>query len=373
MKFFIGKPAFAKLLALQNGIVEKRGPARILSHILIRAENIDGKGILTLTGTDLDISLIAQNPVSVEEEGEVTVCAHTLHDIVRKLSDNIPVSVETQKDGAFIKLMCATSEFLLPTLPVSEFPKIHPQELSEHITIPAKDFRYLVSKTKFAMSTEEARHILNGIFFNHEDGKWNAVATDAHRLAVCWIDFQTDTPIRNALVGRKAINELAKLLDGVDGDINISIHPHQILVSFDNIFFASRLLEGTFPEYNNVIPKEHSFDVEVDVKEFSKCIELIAMVSSDKNRVVKLTFHNEKITFSAHSEQYGSGVEELSGIAYKIPEVFTINFNPRYMLDICGNISGDRIIIRLKDPVSPAIITDPTTGNELYVIMPMRV
>ena len=370
----VEKGAFLKALSHQNTIVEKRTNVPILSHVLLIAKEKCQQ--LSFVGTDLEVSLMEEINVEVKEEGQTTVSVHMLYDIVRKLPDAVPIILETLgKEGVspFLHLSCGGAKFQFPTLSPTSFPEIHKQELTHQLTIPSESLRKLIQKTRFAMSTEEARYTLNGIYFHPVGNKWKAVATNAHRLALSWIFLPPETlkAFPSVIVGRKAINELYKLLEDDLGEITLCFSSHQILVQFENAQFSSRLLEGNFPEYWQAIPENFNFEVFVNKEVFSKSVERVGMVSAEKNRVVKLSFQDKKLSFSAESEQYGTGFEQISIECENSPS-FSVNFNPRYLLDIAGHVEGEQLKISFKDQISPALFQDLTNDQVLFVLMPMR-
>ncbi|BDB96303.1 DNA polymerase III subunit beta [Candidatus Hydrogenosomobacter endosymbioticus] len=376
MKVCINREPFLRALSFQSGIVERKGTVPILSHVLIVASNEqDGRGgALVLTGTDLEASLVEMVPCSMEIAGETTVSVHMLFDIVRKLTQDSDISMCTSEgDAQFLTLTSADSEFKLPTLPAIDFPQIHPRALQNSITIDGSLLRQLINKTKFAMSTDESRHVLNGLYFHIDDEKICAVATDAHRLALSCINVagaSKDMP--SIIVGRKSINELSKLLERCEGSARISFSSSQILVEFGDVCFSSRLVEGKFPDYNLAIPKDFSFSISVVAKEVANSVDRVAMMSPEKNRAVRVSLQNSQMSISAYSEQYGSGIERIHGVGYDSSDVFSINFNPRYLMDICAQATDEGLVMNFKDSTSQMLVRDPSDDRSVYVLMPMR-
>lgn len=371
MGFSVERNALLKTLAHQQSLIERRNSIPILSHVLI--ETKDGNRI-SFTGTDLEISLTEILKANVTAQGAVALPAHILYDIVRKLPENVLVTIESQDDsslGGQVKISCDSIEFTLPSLPVTDFPRMLLQELPFNVKVPAHLFKRLIEDTKFSMSTEEARYSLNGIYFHSSDDHWCAVATDAHRLALSWIPLETPDGWPNVIIGRKTIQEVSKLLDECPQDISIFLSANQFVLEFKENRFSSRLLEGQFPDYRQAIPATHPHKIELDVHKLAQAISRVGMVSAQDRQVIKLEFKINELFLSASSQQYGSAVEQMS-IIYE-GESFSLGFNPKYFLDVCNHIKGDKIRLVLKDNSSPALCQDLQDDRVSYVLMPMQV
>lgn len=363
----VEREALLKALSHQQSLIEKRTSVPILSHVHLEAK----PGALSLTGTDLEISLVETIPADTHTEGKTTVSVHTLRDIVRKLPDKAPINLTVNPEGHGLTLRSVLSEFVLPTLPASDFPPVHPQELPHRFTLSSHVFRSLIEDTRFAMSTEEARYFLNGIYFHREQDQWRAVATDAHRLALSWASLPLNSDLPGVIIGKKTIQELSKLLEESPEEVTLSLSNNQLLLSFDNVLFSSRLVEGQFPDYWEAIPKNHPHQVVLDVRAFAQAIDRVGMVSSENHRLIKLAFQPGQLLLSANSQQYGSGFEQMT-IDYGGQDI-ALGFNPRYVLDICNHIKGEKVILFLKDNASPTLFLDPENQVVTYVLMPMRI
>ncbi len=367
MHVCVEKSRFLKVLGHQQSVIERRGSTPILTHVLLEAVGDS----MSLMGTDLEMSLVEVIPATVHQSGVTTVPVHLLHDIVRKLPEG-QIVLNTLPDG-IIRVASGTIEFNVPTLSAVDFPQIHPKILPFSLKILASHFKKIIDDTRFAMSTEEARYSLNGIYFHPCGDTWRAVATDAHRLALSWLPVPAvnlmDAP--HVIVGRKAISELCKLLTESAAEIEVSFSNQQMMVSFARGHFSSRLLEGQFPDYQQAIPEGHPHRIEMNVKGLEHAMARVGMVSSERQRVIKLVFSDNTLTLSAHSPQYGSAQETLS-VAYSGAELI-LGLNPKYVLDICQHIKGETIVMLFKDGLSPALFQDPSDPTLNYVLMPTRI
>lgn len=371
MKFTIERAALLRCLNHVQSVVERRNTIPILSNVLIRAEN----GILSLTTTDMDLEISESVAATVEKSGATTAPAHTLHDIVRKLPDDAMVEIELNAEGTQMSVSAGRSRFKLSCLPTADFPEIGAGELPTEISMPAADMRALIDRTKFAMSTEETRYYLNGIYIHateHEGvNVLRAVATDGHRLA----RFEMPLPegaqgMEGIIVPRKAIGELRKLIDDAADSIKIHLSQSKIRFSFDHAILTSKLIDGTFPDYERVIPQGNDKIVELDSRNFTRAIDRVSTISDGKSRALKITLNNKTMTLSASSAEAGSAVEEIE---VNGDTEIEIGFNAKYLLDITSQIEGEGCRLRLSDSSSPTIIQDNSDPSALYVLMPLRV
>jgi DNA polymerase-3 subunit beta len=326
--------------------------------------------------TDLDLQVVESlDAASVEAAGAITVSAHLLFDIARKLPDGSQVSLETADNRMAVK--AGRSRFSLPTLPRDDFPVIVEGDLPTSFELPARVLAELVDRTRFAISTEETRYYLNGIFLHAlEDGagRLRSVATDGHRLA----RFETLLPdgaagMPGVIVPRKTVGELRKLIDELDGDVAVEIKLSAARIRFQvgPAVLRSRLIDGTFPDYERVIPTGNDKLMVARVKELSEAIDRVATISTDRSRAIKLALAEGRLTLSAVSPEAGRAVEELD-VGYR-SEPLEIGFNARYMLDMSAQVEGDDIEVAIADAGSPMLVRDPKDSSTLYVLMPMRV
>jgi DNA polymerase-3 subunit beta len=337
----------------------------------MRAES----GTLSMATTDMDLEISESVAAQVSEEGAATAPAHTFHEIVRKLPDGSQVEIEVDASGNNMEVRSGRSKFRLSCLPVSDFPDIGSGDLPNGFSIRADELRALIDRTKFAMSTEETRYYLNGIYLHagENDGieVLRAVATDGHRLA----RFEMPLPegaadIPGIIIPRKAVGELRKLIEDAADMIMISLSQNKIRFEFDHIILTSKLIDGTFPDYQRVIPAGNDKIVELDPKVFTNAVDRVSTISDGKSRAVKIALRGKTMVISASSPEAGSATEELE---VQNDADLEIGFNARYLLDITSQIEGDGCRMILADAASPTILQDTADPSALYVLMPLRV
>ena len=372
MRLSIDKLSLSRALAHVASVVERRNTIPILSNVLLSIGNNE----LTLTATDLDMEIVETVPATAKGEGATTVPAHMLHDIVRKLPEGSDIAL--QRDGAEGRLTVTSgpAQFSLQTLPADDFPALSVEDLGHAFTLPAADLKRLIDKTRFAISTEETRYYLNGIYLHAAEsgGKpvLRAVATDGHRLAQAELPLPKgakDMP--GVIVPRKTVLELARLVEDADGDVRIELSQSKIRVTTARVVLTSKLIDGTFPDYQRVIPQGNDKRMEVDNTAFAQAVDRVSTLSSDKGRAVKLTISDGKLTLSVNNPDSGSATEELT-VDYGF-DPLEIGFNARYLLDISGQLESGTAEFQLADPGSPTIVRDVKDASALYVLMPMRV
>ncbi len=373
MKLTIEKAALLKTLSHVQSVVERRNTIPILSNVCLDASD----GRLGMTTTDLDLQIIETVDANVADTGAITAPAHTLHDIVRKISEGAEVEIaySGDSDGRMI-LAAGRSRFTLACLPRDDFPELTADDVRHTFSLDAADLKRLIDKSRFAISTEETRYYLNGIYLHvaEADGGnvLRAVATDGHRLARVELpapDGSVGMP--GVIVPRKAVNELRKLIDEFDGEVGIALSDTKIRFSFDSAVLTSKLIDGTFPDYTRVIPQGNDRMLEVDSRLFAEAVDRVSTISTDKSRPIKLALEGDKMTLSVSSTESGTATEEVA-VTYQ-GEAMDIGFNARYLLDILGQIDGDVVRTLLADAASPTIMRDAEDESALYVLMPLRV
>jgi DNA polymerase-3 subunit beta len=372
MKVTVERAALLKALGHVHRVVERRNTIPILSNLLLRG----GNGTLGLKATDLDLEVTETLTADVDGSGGTTVPAHVIYDIVRKLPDGAQVSLETTGDTAQMLLRAGRSRFTLQALPESDFPDLAAGELPHRFSIAAADLKRLIDKTQFAISTEETRYYLNGIYLHTLDVDRNtvlrAVATDGHRLARVEMPAPTGAAgMPGVIVPRKAVAEIQKLLEGVSDDVSIELSPAKIRVKVGSVVLTSKLIDGTFPDYQRVIPVGNDKNLVVDRDVFAAAVDRVSTISSERGRAVKLALADGKLTLSVTNPDSGSATEELE-VDYDAAPI-DIGFNARYLLDISAQLDGDTALFKLADPGSPTLIQDREGAQALYVLMPMRV
>ncbi len=372
MKLTIERTALLKSLAHVQSVVERRTTIPILSNVRLEA----GDGRLNATTTDMDLAVAEGIVADVAQTGAITASAHMLYDIVRKLPEGAQVDLETSDGDDRVALRSGQARFSLPTLPAEEFPVMTEGDFSHDFVLAAASLRRVIDKTRFAISTEETRYYLNGIYLHATEGDegeiLRAVATDGHRLSrvdVSLPDGAADMP--GVIVPRKTVGELRKLIDEFDGDVAVSVSATKLRFAFGEVVLISKLIDGTFPDYSRVIPTDNDKVMEIDGKIFFEAVDRVATISTDKTRSIKLSLGRDRLVVSANSPDSGSATEELD--AHYDAGDLEIGFNSRYLLDMSGQMGGERIRFLMADSVSPTIMSDPADSGTLYVLMPMRV
>ena len=367
MKATIERATLLKSLGHVQSVVERRNTIPILSNVLMEARE---DGSLRLMATDLDLQVDESVPANVTQSGATTVSAHTFFDIVRKLPDGSQVEL-TAAEGK-MQVVAGRARFNLSTLPRDDFPVIAEGELPTRFELPAATLRQVIEKTRFAISSEETRYYLMGIFLHVVDDQMRAAATDGHRLARVTIarpDGAEGMP--DVIIPRKAVAELYRLLEELEGTVEISLSPTKIRFGLGSAILTSKLIDGTFPDYNRVIPTANDKLLKLDPKSFSAGVDRVSTIASEKTRAVKMSVDRDKVTLSVTSPENGVATEELAAdYGY---DGLEIGFNARYLLDILGEIDGDTVEVHLADAAAPTLLRENDKSNALYVLMPMRV
>ena len=367
MKATIERATLLKGLSHVQSVVERRNTIPILSNVLLEAT---ADGALKMMATDLDLQINESVAAAIDQPGATTVSAHTLFDIARKLPDGSQVSL-TAADGR-MTIVAGRARFSLGTLPRDDFPVIAEGELPTQFELPAETLKQIIDKTRFAISTEETRYYLNGIFLHVADDVLKAAATDGHRLARVTLprpDGAEGMP--DVIVPRKCVGELRKLLDEVDGSVGISLSGTKIRFDLGRAILTSKLIDGTFPDYSRVIPTGNDKILKLDPSSFMEGVDRVSTIATEKTRAVKMALDRDKITLSVTSPENGTAAEEVPGEYASTP--FEIGFNSRYLMDILGQIDGDVVEVHLADAAAPTLIRENDKAAALYVLMPMRV
>ncbi len=372
MKATIERATLLKCLSHVQSVVERRNTIPILSNVLIEAA---AGGTVRVMATDLDLQVVeTMSAVSVEAAGAITVSAHLLFDIARKLPDGSQVSLETADNRMTVK--AGRSRFSLPTLPRDDFPMIVEGDLPTSFELPAATLAQLIDRTRFAISTEETRYYLNGIFIHVSDEELKAAATDGHRLARYTIprpDGADGMP--DVIVPRKCVAELRKLLEeALDTNVLIDLSASKIRFTLggeNGVVLTSKLIDGTFPDYTRVIPTGNDKLLRLDPKSFYQGVDRVATIATEKTRAVKMALETDRVTLSVTSPDNGTAAEELPA-DYRA-DGFEIGFNANYLKDILGQIEGDTVELHLADAGAPTLIRQDDKSPALYVLMPMRV
>ncbi|MBY0500978.1 MAG: DNA polymerase III subunit beta [Alphaproteobacteria bacterium] len=365
----VEKNALLKALAHCQGIVERRNTVPILAHVLLETQG----NTLKVTATDLEIAFVETLPAHITAYGSTTLSAQLLFDVVRKLPEGSEIELKTSEDGSSLELRSARSNYNFACLPVIDFPLITTGNLPCSFKIHAGELSRLIDKTRFSMATEETRYYLNGLCLHKTpDNFLRAVATDGLRLAQAQVELPPEaSSMPQVIVSRKTINEIRKLIDESAEDVSISLSETQIQFSFGPSILISRLIEGNFPEYENVIPFSNDKVIEIDVKSFAEAVDRISIMSTDKLRPVKIHVEASTMLISAHGTGTGSAIEELE-VKYEGDPV-DFGFNARFILDVTQQISSQTLQLLVGDETQAIIAKDGIDDSALYVLMPMRV
>lgn len=374
MKATIERATLLKGLSHVHSVVERRNTIPILSNVLIDAA---ADGVIRLMATDLDLQIDETVAAAVDQAGATTVSAHTFFDIVRKLPEGAQVEL-TAAEGR-LTIVAGRARFGLATLPRDDFPVIAEGELPTRFELPSETLKAIIDKTRFAISTEETRYYLNGIFLHVSEDAGSggqpvlkAAATDGHRLARVTVprpDGAEQMP--SVIVPRKCVAELRKLLDEVDGSVGVSLSGSKIRFDLGRAILTSKLIDGTFPDYSRVIPTGNDKILKIDPKSFMAGVDRVSTIATEKTRAVKMALDRDKITLSVTSPENGTAAEEVPGDYTS--QGFEIGFNSKYLLDILGQIEGDTVEVHLADAAAPTLIRENDKAPALYVLMPMRV
>ena len=374
MRVTIERSAFLKALNHVQSVVERRNTIPILSNVLVQSD----KDKVRLTATDLDIEIVETVAAETSRNGAATVPAHMLYDIVRKLPDGAQLELEQGPDAGRVNIKAGRSRFQLQALPPEDFPDLSSGELGNSFTLSSGDLRRLIEKTRFAISTEETRYYLNGIYLHQakEHGAdapvLRAVATDGHRLAQSQVPLPEGAAgMPGIIVPRKTVLEVVKLIEGDDTEVQVSLSASKIRFAAGHLVLTSKLIDGTFPDYERVIPRGHDKTLDVDAKAFADAVDRVSTISLEKSRAVKLMLSDGKMTLVVNNPDSGSAEEEVAVDYTRDP--LEIGFNSRYLLDVAGQITAENMRFELQDAGSPTVVRDPKDAQSLYVLMPMRV
>tara|TARA_B100000029_G_C17544756_1_gene948044 strand:+ start:630 stop:1745 length:1116 start_codon:yes stop_codon:yes gene_type:complete len=371
MKFLVTKPVIYKALSHLQSIVNKKNTLPILSNILIEAV----ENSLTLSSTDMDISIKEKINCNVIESGSTTLNAQIIFDIIKKLPDNNEVEF-ISNESKILTIRSSVSKFSLPCLPKDEFPIIDTKAEGTKIKIKSQTIFNLISKTKFAISNEETRYFLNGLYFNISSNEklstLTFVGTDGHRLATSSssVDvFLTELP--GVIIPKKTINELSKLLSENISDIEIDISKNRIIFYIENLILISKLIDGNFPDYNRVIPKDNKNHLTINRVNLLSAVDRVSTIANEKSPSIKFKILKNLINLSTINTENSSATEDIQ--ANYDGEELEIGFNSRYIMDILENLEEEEIKLSFSDNSTPMLVQEKTNSDNLFVLMPMRV
>ena len=369
MKFSLNQQDLQKSLNYCQGVIEKRSTLPILSNVLLDVRN----GKLTITATDLDLIFIHNIPnVEIIEEGKTTSSSSIMYDIVRKFSSGSKINFSNPSENK-LHLESDKSVFNLNCISASEFPLTDENFNENEFSIKSKELLKILNKCKFSVSNDETRHYLSGIFLHQTevDQKYflTAAATDSHRMSISKIRLENKINFDQIILPKKTIFQLCTLLEDNEGEVKISNIKSKIKFEINNSILISKLIDGKFPNYVQVIPKENQKKLEIDLKSFLNSVDRVASVSLDKKDGVKFNLSKNNLNLSVNNTNSGDGKENLN---VSFDHELEISFNSRYLIDVASQLDGDNIEIYLKDTGSPALIRDPADYDSIYVVMPMK-
>jgi len=379
MRIAVDRASLLRSLGRVHRIVERRNTIPILSNVLIEARSYEAGGSILLKSTDLDLEVTEETAAEVSQAGAATVPAHLLYDIVRKLPDGSEVALSLSEDGKFVSVVAGRSNFQLESLPRDDFPELSAEGFSHNFELSANQLKYLIDSTQFAVSTEETRYYLNGIYLHvpaAEEGQaavLRAVATDGHRLASAELAApETAAGMPGIIIPRKTVGELQKLLGEMgEAKVSVELSDAKIRLKMETVVLTSKLIDGVFPDYQRVIPHNNSKKLEVNRVEFIASVDRVSTISTDRGRAVKLSLEADNVALTVNNPDSGTAEDRLAAVYDSEP--MEIGFNYRYLLDIANQLGGEAISFTLADSGAPTLISDEADKNRLYVLMPMRV
>ena len=363
MKFNAAREALLKPLQAVIGVVERRQTMPILSNVLLIAR----EGQLSVTATDLEVELVAQADVETETGGEITVSGRKLLDICRALPEGTQVNISVS--GEKLSVKGGRSKFNLATLPAAEFPVVEDIKAGQSVSVSQAVMGRLIEKTHFSMAQQDVRYYLNGMLLETGGGHLRAVATDGHRLALCQAEVDSKVDDQQVIVPRKGVLELQRLMSG-EGDLNIELGANHVRIQLDGIRFTSKLIDGRFPEYERVIPKESSNELKADRGTLRGALQRTAILSNEKYRGIRLVIRDSGVVLQAHNPEQEEAEEELE-VEYNGEDI-EIGFNVNYLLDALGAVESDEVTLSVQDSNSSCLIRQPGNDDCTFVVMPMR-
>ncbi len=366
MKLKLDRQSLFEALQLVAGAVEKRQTLAVLSNILFQAND----GQLRLTGTDLEVELSVEMQQSgIEEDGEITLPARKILDIVKSLPNDKPVTIIQQEEGR-ATVQSGRSRFTLSTLPASDFPHLEEGVATAKFSIPCSVLSEMIDRTHFAMAQQDVRYYLNGMLFEVDAGKLRTVATDGHRLTLTECKDVPEDIELSVIVPRKGVLELGRLVSGRGDEVLLIVGNNHMRAEVDGIRFTSKLIDGKFPDYDRVIPKNSDKKILVNRDSFKEGLQRAAILSNEKFKGVRLVLDDEGIgLFSNNPEQEEAEIHISADIN---GDELEIGFNVQYLLDVLNSCKIEKVEINLGDVNSSCLIQEAEGSNAIYVIMPMR-
>ncbi|KQN97941.1 MULTISPECIES: DNA polymerase III subunit beta [Stenotrophomonas] len=365
MRFTLQREAFLKPLAQVVNVVERRQTLPVLANFLVQVQG----GQLSLTGTDLEVEMVSRIAVEDAQDGETTIPARKLFEIIRALPDGSRVTVS--QTGEKITVQAGRSRFTLATLPANDFPSVDEVEATERVVVPESALKELIERTAFAMAQQDVRYYLNGLLFDLRDQLLRCVATDGHRLALCETALENSTGSkRQIIVPRKGVTELQRLLEGGDREVELEVGRSHVRVKRDDVTFTSKLIDGRFPDYEAVIPIGADREVKVDRESLRASLQRAAILSNEKYRGVRVEVTPGQLKISAHNPEQEEAQEEIEADT-QVSDL-AIGFNVNYLLDALSALRDEHIVIQLRDSNSSALVREASSEKSRHVVMPLR-
>lgn len=365
MRFTLQREAFLKPLAQVVNVVERRQTLPVLANFLVQVQG----GQLSLTGTDLEVEMVSRIAVEDAQDGETTIPARKLFEIIRALPDGSRVTVS--QTGEKITVQAGRSRFTLATLPANDFPSVDEVEATERVVVPESALKELIERTAFAMAQQDVRYYLNGLLFDLRDQLLRCVATDGHRLALCETALENSTGSkRQIIVPRKGVTELQRLLEGGDREVELEVGRSHVRVKRDDVTFTSKLIDGRFPDYEAVIPIGADREVKVDRESLRASLQRAAILSNEKYRGVRVEVTPGQLKISAHNPEQEEAQEEIEADT-QVSDL-AIGFNVNYLLDALSALRDEHVVIQLRDSNSSALVREASSEKSRHVVMPLR-
>ncbi len=365
MRFTLQREAFLKPLAQVVNVVERRQTLPVLANFLVQVQN----GQLSLTGTDLEVEMVSRIAVEDAQDGETTIPARKLFEIIRALPDGSRITVS--QTGDKITVQAGRSRFTLATLPSNDFPSVDEVEATERVAIGEATLKELIERTAFARAQQDVRYYLNGLLFDLRGDALRTVATDGHRLALCETDLAKPSGSkRQIIVPRKGVTELQRLLESGDREIELEVGRSHVRVKRDDVTFTSKLIDGRFPDYEAVIPIGADREVKVDREALRASLQRAAILSNEKYRGIRVEVSPGNLKISAHNPEQEEAQEEIE--ADTTVSDLAIGFNVNYLLDALSALRDEEVIIQLRDSNSSALVRESSSEKSRHVVMPLR-
>ena len=365
MRFSLQREVLLKPLAQVVNVVERRQTLPVLANLLVKVRD----GQLSLTGTDLEVEMVARTSVDDGQDGEITIPARKLFEIVRALPDGSKITVS--QNGDKVTVQAGRSRFSLASLPANDFPSVDEVEATERIAVPEVALKELIERTAFAMAQQDVRYYLNGLLFDLRDSTLRCVATDGHRLALCEASLADGAGSkRQIIVPRKGVQELQRLLEGGDRTLELELGRNHIRVKRDDVTFTSKLIDGKFPDYEAVIPIGADREVKVDREVFRAALQRASILSNEKYRGVRVEVSPGQLKISAHNPEQEEAQEEIEAETHV--DALAIGFNVNYLLDALTSLRDEHVVVLLRDANSSALVRGADSLHCRHVVMPLR-